>query len=154
MVSLRGESLTTHRNPMKLFNAITAAAVISAASVSAIPAFGQTAPNGWRQGGCFSSKSGCLYVKVVSTDYPFVTAEIKDTSPLSANDREYNKYWRDKINQRQIDCRGWKSRDRDYTMMRPDLNSPWGPYKWTNWSSWDDLLPGTVGAATLQAACS
>ena len=57
---------------MKLFNAIAAAAaVVGTVSVTAIPVFGQTAPNGWRQGGCFTSTSGCIYVKVVSKDYTF-----------------------------------------------------------------------------------
>ncbi|WP_136987762.1 hypothetical protein [Synechococcus sp. UW69] len=84
---------------MKLFKTFAAtAAVISAASVLAIPAFGQTAPNGWRRGGCFSSSSGCIYVKVISTDHPFVTAEIKDTSPDEDIDKFYKKHWSDKIN--------------------------------------------------------
>ena len=40
MVCLRGESLTTHMNQMKLFNAIAAAAVIGASFVAASPAIG------------------------------------------------------------------------------------------------------------------
>ena len=38
MVCLRGESLTTHTNQMKLFNAIAAAAVIGTSLFAANPA--------------------------------------------------------------------------------------------------------------------
>ena len=44
MVCSRGESLTTHMNQMKLFNAITAAVVVGTSFIAATPA---EARNGW-----------------------------------------------------------------------------------------------------------
>ena len=44
MVCLRGESLTHHKNQMKLFNAIAAATVIGTSLITATPA---EARNGW-----------------------------------------------------------------------------------------------------------
>ena len=45
MVCLRGESLTTHRNQMKLFETIAAAAVIGGSLIAASPANAHTYTN-------------------------------------------------------------------------------------------------------------
>ena len=44
MVCLRGERLTPHMNQMKLFNAITAAAVIATSAISLTPMNAKSAP--------------------------------------------------------------------------------------------------------------
>ena len=60
MVCLRGESLTTHRNQMKLFAAIATAAVIGASLIATTPAEAQSR-NGWIYAGSMDGETN--YIK-------------------------------------------------------------------------------------------
>ena len=75
MVCLRGERLTTHRNQMNLFNAITAAAA-SASFIAASPA---SAGNGWLHAAT-SVKGNSIYVRLLSRSGHFVTYEEETSS--------------------------------------------------------------------------
>ena len=75
-LSSRGESLTTHRNQMKLFNAIAAAVVLGGSLIAATPAEAQRAPNGWVQAAC-ADDGDCLYVRYISRNGSIVKFQSK-----------------------------------------------------------------------------
>ena len=92
MVCSRGESLTTHMNQMKLFNAIAATAAVIGTSL--ITANSSYAKNGW------------IYV---STDHMNVSSYVKPQQ-FSGRYREYM-YHASNITQplkMLADCQGWR----------------------------------------------
>ena len=131
MVCSRGESLTYRINQMKLFNAIAAAAVIGASFIAANPVEAQRAPNGWAQGGC--GNDVCTYIKYRRRNGNFVSVEVKSTFP-----KGHSSYLAE------FSCNDWRTR----------YNFPHHKPGYQGWDSWEDVLPGTIWARTLQVACS
>ena len=94
----------------------------------------------WRQGGCV--EDGCYYYRVIRRDYPFILTKTKLTTESTCN-----KYYCAKDRETEFNCDGWKSRRRTYISSIGKTNG------WSEWGKWKDILPGTVGAANLRAAC-